>query len=80
MNKKSNFLSFPRQNGKSGKEMISLFDKYGDSQTTITVEQAIDFIENKLEIKLLKCQKKFLREAWNNIKINSVDKKGEYNE
>lgn len=41
--------------------MQLLFDKYCNSQTTITVEQAIDFIENKLEIKLLNYQKKILK-------------------
>lgn len=58
---KNNFLSFPRQDGKSTKTMQLLFDKYCNSQTTITVEQAIDFIENKLEIKLLNYQKKILK-------------------
>lgn len=77
---KNNSLSFPRQDGKSTKTMQLLFNKYCNSQTTITVEQAIDFIENKLEIKLLNYQKKFLRETWNNIKIDSIDKKEKNNE
>lgn len=79
MSKKKPLL-FPRQDGKSTKTMQLLFDKYCNSQTTITVEQAIDFIENKLEIKLLKYQKEFLRETWNNIKIDSIDKKEKSNE
>ena len=76
MSKKEPLL-FPRQDGKSTKTMQLLFDKYYNSQTTITVEQPINFIENKLDIKLLNYQKKIIRETLNNIKIDSVDKKGE---
>lgn len=78
---KNNFLSFFRQNGKSGKEMLALFDKYCNSQTTITAEEAIDFVENQLKIKLLNYQKVFFKEFWDNIKVSDVDlEKGEHNE
>ena len=44
---KTNFLSFPRQDGKSSKEMLSLFNKHCNLQTTITAEEAIDFVEKE---------------------------------
>lgn len=80
MNKKNNFLSFPRQDGKSSKEMPSLFNKHCNLQTTITAEEAIDFFEKEFGIKLLNYQKVFFKNVWDNIKIDSVNKKGERNE
>lgn len=77
---KNNFLLFPRHDGKSSKEMLSLFNKYCNSQTTITAGKAIDFVENQLKIKLLNYQKVFLKNFWDGIKVGDVDlEKGVHN-
>lgn len=60
--------------------MLSLFNKHCNLQTTITAEEAIDFIEKEFGIKLLNYQKVFLKKVWDNIKFDSVNKKGERNE
>lgn len=78
---KNNFLSFPRQDEKNSKEMLSLFNKHCNSQTALTAKKTIDFVENQLKIKLLNYQKVFFKEFWDSIKVGDVDlRKGDYNE